>query len=690
MQFRWALCGLIVVSGCGLQTRECVDMPKKISSLADVQQLFTCDAPCLKKRLQLSRERIEKILETMYAVPANQKSFENTIVPFDTAVEDFSRVAALAQIFSFTSPDAVMRETAHEVMVSAEKLALDLFEQNVQWYAAFIAYYEGNFRTEFLNEEQRFVVEELFKACRRAGLHLPAEQQKELKKLKEELSQVSLAFDKAIGDEATDVLVDRQALAGLSEDFINSLSRSGDKYVLHPDMPTYLQILEHCSVSETRKALFNAYSNRGYPSNVERIRQIVALRDKLAKMLGYASYADFDIEDSMAKTVERVSSFIKDISQRLRAKVAQEMSFLKKELPAGVHMGADGLIKPWDLTYVKSLYKKKHFQIDEAAIAEYFPVDTTFQRLLNVYESFFGVTFEKLPKQSWVWDPAVDVVAVKKDGLLRGYIIFDLYPRPNKFSHACAAGVISPKRLPGGELQPAVVVVIANFPQATAEKPALLQRQEAQTFFHEFGHAMHNIFAARSLAKTSGLNGVKTDFVELPSQMLEEWLWDTEILQKVSSHYKTGEPLPVGLITCMQKNRNFDSGDWTQRQLFFTDISLKSFLSGADKDLEALKQTLWKEDRPFLSYPADAHYEASMGHLTGYGAKYYGYLWSKVFALDLFDMIKKQNGLLNQEVGNRYAKIILARAASQDPNKLLVEFLGREPNSDAFFNSMGF
>lgn len=688
MKLRPALCGLIVLCGC-FQTKECVDMPKIIHDLAEVQQLFTCDAPCLEKRLELSKARVEKVLETIYAIPDDERSFENTVVPFDDAIEDFARIAGLAQIFAFTSTDEKMRETAHNVMIQGEKLALDLFELNAQWFKAFRGYYEGNFRTEFLNNEQRFVVEEFFKIGRRAGLLLSPEKQQELKKLKEELSQVSLAFDKAINEEMTDVLVDRKALEGLSDDFIASLQRSGDKYILHPDMPTYLQVLENCSVSATRKAMFEAYANHGYPSNEPRIHTIIKLRDTIAKLLGYPSYADFDLEDTMATSVEKVSTFLKDFSQRLNAKVAQEMRCLKQDLPAGVKIRADGLLEPWDLAYTKAQYKKKHFQLDEAAIAEYFPVDTTLERLLAVYASFLGVTFEKLPKQSWVWDPDVDVVAVKKEGRTLGYIIFDLYPRPNKYAHACASPVVSPRWLPGGELQPAVTGVIANFPRATAEKPALLQRIDVTTFFHEFGHAMHSIIAARSLARTSGFTSVKGDFIELPSQMFEEWLWDTEILQKVSQHYKTGKPLPIELIRCMQENKNFESGDVEQRQLFFTDFSLQIFGPGAHKDLEALKKRLWKAHRPFLAYPANAHLEASMGHLTGYGAKYYGYLWSRVLGIDVFEMIKQQKGLLNPEIGSRYAKIILARAGSQNPEGLLVEFLGREPSSDAFFKNRG-
>lgn len=689
MQLRRALWGLIVISGC-FQTKKCVDMPKTIHDLTDVQQLFTCDALCLKQRLQWSKERVEKTLQEIYAIPAHERSFENTVVPFDLAYEDFSRIASLAQIISITNHDSALRDAAHEVMVESDKIAIALFEQNLKWYNAFNAYYEGNFRTEFLNEEQRFLVEELYKYARRAGLHLSKEKQQELKKLKEKLSLVAIAFDKAINDEAQDVLVDRKALAGLSDDFIASLSRSGEKYILHPDMPTYFQVTEYCSVSSTRQAIFEAYANRGYPSNEKRIQEIIALRDTIAKLLGYASYADFDIEDTMAGSVERVSAFINDLAQRVNAKVAQEMACLKKELPKGVIKRPDGLLEAWDTAYIKAAFKKKHLQIDEAAVAEYFPVDTTFERLLKVYESFLGVTFEKLPQQPWVWDPDVAVVAVKKDRLIRGYIIFDLYPRPNKYSHAAAASVINPRWLPGGQLQPAVLVVLANFPRPTAEKPALLQRKEVETFFHEFGHAMHTIFAARSLARTSGITAVKTDFVELPSQMFEEWLWDAKILQQVSHHYKTGQPLPLDLITCIQKNKTFDSGDFVQRQLFFTQMSLTFFGPGAHKDLNAIQKALWKTYRPFLAYPSNAHYEASMGHLTGYGAKYYGYLWARVLGLDLFEMIKEQQGLLNTAIGSRYADIVLTRAGSQNPDALLIEFLGREPNSNAFFGSMGF
>jgi thimet oligopeptidase len=356
-------------------------------------------------------------------------------------------------------------------------------------------------------------------------------------------------------------------------------------------------------------------------------------------------------------------------------------------LPEGVTL-ADGKIKPWDYAYILAQYKKNNFDLDEQKIAEYFPMEKTIRGLLGIYEKFMNITLKEVPVKG-LWHDDVKMIEVysNEPQSFRGYLILDLYPRDNKYNHAASFTIVSSIKDEQGTPSPAVDVVVTNFPKSTATRPSLLKHQDVETFFHEFGHAIHTILGGTTLASFSGTH-VKTDFVEMPSQMLEEWMWDTNMLKQVSSHYTTAEPLPDEIIEKKIALKNLNSGNFILRQMFFAQLSLHYFKEGATKDTEAIEQSLHAALRPNILYEPEAYVQAAFGHLDGYGAKYYGYMWSKVFALDLFSLIREK-GLLDNSIGQRYVNEILAQGGSQDPNVLLEKFLGRAPNQEAFLKSVG-
>jgi thimet oligopeptidase len=241
--------------------------------------------------------------------------------------------------------------------------------------------------------------------------------------------------------------------------------------------------------------------------------------------------------------------------------------------------------------------------------------------------------------------------------------------------------------LPNGDPTIAVSIVMANFPKSTATKPALLKFNDVNTFFHEFGHALHAFLGRTQMASFAGTS-VKIDFVEMPSQILEEWLADKKILKMVGRHYQMGKTLPDDLIESLLKTKTYDSGLWTKRQLVFAKLSLSLFDNGENIEIEKFMKNTYEQIINYILFDPRNHDYASFGHLMGYGARYYGYLWSKVFALDLFNEIKKK-GLLNAEIGRRYRDTIIGKGGSKDPNELLFDFLGREPNDQAFLKDMG-
>jgi thimet oligopeptidase len=315
-------------------------------------------------------------------------------------------------------------------------------------------------------------------------------------------------------------------------------------------------------------------------------------------------------------------------------------------------------------------------------------VQSTIDSLLLVYEKFFNLSFKQLPANG-LWDADVRLIEVIDNTINRtiGYLFLDLFPRPNKYNHACENTIIPVTYDAQGNPNIGVAIVIANFPKPRADKPALMLFKDVTTFFHEFGHAMHALLGRTPLASFSGTQ-VKWDFVEMPSQMLEEWLLDTEIITMVSKHYKTGQPLPNDLIAAILKSRTYDSGFYVDRQLYLAQLALKLFNNGPTVDVDATLKQVFNEYLYRIQFDAQDHLYASFGHLTGYGSRYYGYMWSKVFAHDLFNAIKKE-GLLNPVVGRRYVDAVIGKGGSKDPNDMLKDFLGRAPNQDAFLHDLG-
>jgi thimet oligopeptidase len=681
----WLVGGCIVMLSACWERKGYSFMPTMIKNIDEVVQLFPSNTQDLIKRKDVMLGLADKQLQAIIDIPDEQRTFDNTVRSFDLIGAKLGEYAATVQTLQMVSTDQEIRDVAMKILSELEVYNIEHITYNRALYKALCNYVQGNALKETLNSEEKFYLSEALKGFKKSGLDLPEPEQEAIKKIKKELTDLGIAFEANINADQSKVKVALNELAGLEVDYIAHLPREGELYVLGVDTPTYTQVMENCSVGNTRKMLWEAYSNRAYPKNSETLKKIIALRDELAHKLGYKSYAALSFDDLMVQSVGTVDNFLADLIQHVKPKVDIEMAELMAELPAGIELTSAGQFKPWDLGYVKAQYKKKHLQVNERLIAEYFPIQKTIQGLLHIYEQFLGVKLTEL-KQAGFWHPDVRALTVEMDGRLLGYLLLDLHPRPFKYSHACEIGIIKAHKTTAGN-NPAVAVVIANFPKPTGDKPALLQRSDVRTFFHEFGHALHELFGATEMFGFAGTS-VKLDFVEMPSQMLEEWLYDPAILKQLSVHYITGEPLPDTLIDRICALKKFDGGNFVQSQVLYSRMSLDYYKEGATKDPHAIKMQLMGELRPYVLAVPEDHFEANFGHLVGYGAGYYGYLWSKVFALDMFEHIKKA-GLLNPEIGRQYIAKILAPGGSKQPMEMLEDFLGRAPKSDAFFEDLG-
>lgn len=663
----------------------------KAHKIEDIVSLFSLTPADIAAQSIKYIQEAKKSIDDIINISDDQRTFANTAKALDNILS-LSNVAIARQIyeaFELLSPDDAIRKASHVAHTAVKQFFIEHIRSNKALYRAFNAYSQGNALNEPLSDQQRYFLADVEQTFIQEGLALPDEVLAAVALLKNELTDLTSHFERAIAEDATTLTATHEQLKGLSEEFIAQLKQTPDGfYILGHDYPTYFTVMPNCSVAETRKRLYTIFSNRAYPANDITLKNIIAKRDELARLLGYADFAHLDLADQMVKTPERAEAFLQDVRKKALEKVEQEITQLTAQLPESVELTAQGTLNPWDVAYLENEYKKSHFNIDEQLIADYFPIENTIKELLDIYRQFFAIEFEEVAIQG-AWNNDVTAVRVlRKDTQeLLGTLFLDLYPRPNKYSHAAHTTIIPATFTLDGTRIPDISIVIANFPHATDSKPAVLTRDFVNTFFHEFGHALHAILGATSIASLSG-TATKTDFVELPSQMLEEWLTNKDILKKISKHYLTGQPLDDATIDSIVAVKNLFSGYWLTRQIYLSTLSLRYFGAGTQKDPYEIARHEYGVMQPFLNFYSDNHGYASFGHLAGYAAKYYGYLWSKVFALDIFAEIKK-HGLLNPEIGQRYVQEVLSKGGAQDPNELLRAFLGRDPNSKAFFEDMG-
>ena len=345
-------------------------------------------------------------------------------------------------------------------------------------------------------------------------------------------------------------------------------------------------------------------------------------------------------------------------------------------------------IQSWDWRYYLNQWKKKEFALDDEQIRAYFPADKVMQGMLATYSRLLSVQFKKV-ENAEVWTAGVELYEIRDaaDGRLLGKFYVDLFPRPGKYGHAASFG-LGPARAVSGGYQIPLSVLVVNFEPPQGGKVAHLSIDEVDTLFHEFGHIMHQCLTTARYASLSGSN-VATDFVEAPSQMLENFVFEPEILALVSADPKSpGQPLPADLMKRIAAARRFDAGVRYSRQVFLGSFDLYIHTHGAHVDSEAAARKLWADIMAFPE-PPDTHFAAGFGHVMGgYDAGYYGYLWSEVFSADMFTRFQKE-GVLNPKTGRDYRDAILAKGRTEDPDQLLQEFLGRAPNEDAFLKQIG-
>jgi len=641
---------------------------------------------------QIERELTQKtisVYDALAELPLSSLSYANVLKPL-IDLDFFSQTKnSWMDYLSNVALDAGLRETANDIKKNWGEVDIDmsLRKDSFERILAFSKLEEA----KHMDMETTRYLRKNLEAGKRNGLGLAGAELEEFKLVKKKISELGIAFRSCLSEDTSHIWVKEEELAGVPQDLVSTLERSATgELKVTCQYPHYHPVIKKCSVPETRFKIEKAFQSRCVEHNTKIIEELVKLRQRQADLLGYPNHAAYKQEVKMAKNPETVSSFLETLSPKLQTLWQKEREVIlryKEEDTKATGREFNGKINKEDFWYYITAIQEKEFSVDQEQLKEYFPIDVVTKGLMDIYQRLLGLTFTKVEGVP-VWHPDVELYKVEDTASKEtiGYFFLDLFPREGKYGHA-AMWQIQPGSLdPQGNRAKAVAGMACNFPKPTSDRPSLLYHSQVKTFFHEFGHVMHGIASRTNLSYFYGTN-VEGDFVEAPSQMLENWVWEEESLRLMSSHYQTKEPIPKEVLEKLVASQKSFAGAKALRQMFFATYDHMLHTRG-EADTVAIAKELYKELLG-IDRIDGGNIGATLGHLVGYDGGYYGYMWSEVFSHDMFQTRFAAEGILNPATGKDYRDMILRPGASLDGGVMLRNFLGREPNQDAFLRSKG-
>lgn len=608
-----------------------------------------------------------------------RRTFANTILALEDLSSDLND-ETVAQQFLFNVTTSTDVQNASNDCNTQESNFFTNITASPQLYAALAA---AGRNSKPQDAYQRKLTSIWIDTFKRSGAALPTAKRMEFVKLSNELTDLQNKFAQNLGNDATTITITPAQAAALPSDFAATLKRAANGgYVVPVGESTVSEFLQNERDESARQAYYLAYNNREAATNTPLLERAIAVRDRLAHLLGYETWAAYQLSDRMAKSPERVEQFLSSLDKTLLPKARADILRLTA-LKATDTANATPAFRPWDFTYYDNMLQRTQYAVDQNQIRQYFPVQHTIDAVLDIYHHLLGVDFKQIvPADAWNPDVLEYSVSDSRTGTFIGTTYFDLYPRPHKYSHFANFPILPVRRLSNGMYRPPFAAVVGNWPRPAPGHPALLSHDDVVTFFHEFGHNMAALLATAPYETLS--NGFVWDFVEAPSQMLENFVWQPSILKQISSNWQTGAPLPDDLTSALVRSRFVDYAYATTRQIMYAQIDMTYHTSGPHVNTTAVWDRLAAELTPVPAIPGTRP-QASFGHLMGgYDAGYYGYLWSKVYAQDMFTAFL-QGGLENPAVGMRYRHDILQPARTYDPDTEVKHFLGRPMNPKAFY-----
>jgi thimet oligopeptidase len=588
-----------------------------------------------------------------------------TLGAWDVATAALSDASGRASLLRSVHPDGGMRDAGERCEQEAEALSTEL--------ALDPEVYGPLSRVDASGEDAatRWYLFRVLRDFRRAGVDKDAQIRGRVRALNEELVRIGQEFQRNIRDDVRKIQVGPADLEGLPPDYL----RSHASGTITTDSPDYVPFMTYSRSSAARERLWKVYRQRAHPNNLEVLDRMLARRHEMARLLGYPSWAAYVTEDKMIGSAKAADDFIERIAAASEARARKDYEALlarkRSDDPAAERVDA------WDSEALKERVRAEQLGFDSQSVRPYFELERVREGIFDTTARMFGIEYRRL-RDAPVWHGDVTAWEVVEQGKVIGRFLLDLFPRDGKYKHAAQFTLASGVR--GGALPEGALV--CNFPRPSGE-PALLDHGELVTFFHEFGHLLHHLFGGHT--RWAGLSGVRTewDFVEAPSQMLEEWCWDASVLQRFARHVETGEAIPASLVARMRAADEFGKGLRVRQQMFYAATSLRLH----DRDPNGLDTTALSAEQqerytPFRHVPG-TWFQESFGHLEGYSAIYYTYMWSLVIAKDLFGVFRRK-GLLDPEPASRYRRAILEPGGGRPAAELVKEFLGREASFDAF------
>jgi thimet oligopeptidase len=629
-------------------------------------------------------------LDRVGQLKPGEVNFQNSVLALDDLGWRAGQAASRIHLLKEAHEDPAMRETGAEMIKVYEEWAVGLdYREDV--YAAVKAYADTQ---PNLEGEDLKLFEETMRDYRRAGLHLPKEQRQEVERLRKDLARLSTDFEANITKARLPLKFTRRQLEGVPEAFLNQpgIKTGQDECAIMANVTfQFLVVMENARLESARKRLKIARFTLAQEENRPLLQQIVELRDLIAKKLGYQTWADYQIEPRMAQNAGTAIGFVQKLRAGLESKFASELSEFQK-LKAEDTGDPKARIELWDWRYYSNLLKKQRYAVDAEQLRDYFPYPNVLAGLFNICEQVFGLKFEQIDPP-WKWTAQLNfyIISDSATGQPMGAFYLDMFPREGKFNHFAQFSLIDGKRLPDGRYQRPVVALICNFPPPHDERPSLLSHKEVETLFHEFGHALHSILTRANSSRFSGAS-VPRDFVEVPSQVLENWVWDKQVLDSFAAHYQdASKTIPQEVIEKLEEARLAGAGTFYRRQMAMSLVDLvlhTEVRPGGHQDVIELSNRLLGE--VFLPVPEGTAFASYFGHLTGYDAGYYGYAWSDAIAADMATVFEKSSGrYFDQQTGRKLREEIYAPGGSRDPNVSIEKFLGRPTSIDPFLKTLG-
>ncbi len=612
------------------------------------------------------------------------ETFENVF----GAVEDLNTKISIAynncHMLYWVSPDSLVRVKGLEGFQLLDSISTLIFTDKVIYQK--MLRFKSSDAYKVLKANKKILADDMIQNFERTGVNLNDAQLEVYKTLDKEISQLSSAYSENMNTSRDILSLDEEGAKGLPDAFKETYKVAPGKFEIPIINATNEPVMANAVSEATRKAYFIKFNNRAADKNLSILDSLVKKRDQLAKLMGYPTYATFNLVPKMAKNPQTVWKFINDLVSLSKEKAKQDVKQLEAEKKKEVKKKKNAKLQPWDVAYYKNQILKKEYQVNKEALRAYFPMQECLKGMFEIYQQLLGLEFKKVSNPS-VWHEEVELYEVFESGKLKGRFYLDLFPRPNKETWFYGVPLTQGKETPDGYEVP-VSMLLGNFTRPTKSQPSLLSQRELNTLFHEFGHivnemAYHGEFSSQANSKS--------DFVESMSQLFENWIWDYDILSSFAKHYQTGEVLPKATFDKLLKAKNLSSGlnlIGSLRNCMYDMNLYDRYNPSKPLNTDKLWQNVDKQLGVIKSYVPGTHKQAAWIHINTHPVYMYGYLWSEVYAQDMFTLFK-QNGLRDTKTGVRYRELILANGRQRDILEAVQEFLGRPSDNKAYIKSLG-